>query len=192
MEVFSLKMSEDMTKEKGEADESSLTLEEIFASMERPLLAYVYHLMNDRDEAQDIVQESFLRLHQHFDEVRQPSAWLYRTSRNLAFSYKRKHGKVVPFSPIVGEDDSPSMEQIDEQPLPDDRTEHLESVGLAMLCLDRLAEDMRTLVKMKFVEGLSYKEMAATTGMSIGNVGYKLHHAIKLLAGEMEREGALA
>jgi RNA polymerase sigma factor (sigma-70 family) len=192
MEVFSLKMSEDMTKEKGEADESSLTLEEIFASMERPLLAYVYHLMNDRDEAQDIVQESFLRLHQHFDEVRQPSAWLYRTSRNLAFSYKRKHGKVIPFSPIVGEDDSPSMEQIDEQPLPDDRTERLESVGLAMLCLDRLAEDMRTLVKMKFVEGLSYKEMATTTGMSIGNVGYKLHHAIKLLAGEMEREGALA
>jgi RNA polymerase sigma factor (sigma-70 family) len=192
MEVFSLKMSEDMTKEKGEADESPLTLEEIFESMEGPLLAYVYHLMNDRDEAQDIVQESFLRLHQHFDEVRQPSAWLYRTSRNLAFSYKRKHGKVVPFSPIVGEDDSPSMEQIDEQPLPDDRTEHLESVGLAMLCLDRLAEDMRTLVKMKFVEGLSYKEMAATTGMSIGNVGYKLHHAIKLLAGEMEREGALA
>ena len=192
MEVFSLKMSEDMTKEKGEADESSLTLEEIFASMERPLLAYVYHLMNDRDEAQDIVQESFLRLHQHFDEVRQPSAWLYRTSRNLAFSYKRKHGKVIPFSPIVGEDDSPSMEQIDEQPLPDDRTEHLESVGLAMLCLDRLAEDMRILVQMKFVEGLSYKEMAATTGMSIGNVGYKLHHAIKLLAGEMEREGALA
>ena len=181
-----------MTKEKGEADESSLTLEEIFASMERPLLAYVYHLMNDRDEAQDIVQESFLRLHQHFDEVRQPSAWLYRTSRNLAFSYKRKHGKVIPFSPIVGEDDSPSMEQIDEQPLPDDRTERLESVGLAMLCLDRLAEDMRTLVKMKFVEGLSYKEMATTTGMSIGNVGYKLHHAIKLLAGEMEREGALA
>jgi RNA polymerase sigma-70 factor (ECF subfamily) len=192
MEVFSLKMSEDMTKEKGEADESSLTLEEIFASMERPLLAYVYHLMNDRDEAQDIVQESFLRLHQHFDEVRQPSAWLYRTSRNLAFSYKRKHGKVIPFSPIVGEDDSPSMEQIDEQPLPDDRTERLESVGLAMLCLDRLAEDMRILVQMKFVEGLSYKEMATTTGMSIGNVGYKLHHAIKLLAGEMEREGALA
>ena len=192
MEVFSLKMSEDMTKEKGEADESSLTLEEIFAAMERPLLAYVYHLMNDRDEAQDIVQESFMRLHQHFDEVRQPSAWLYRTSRNLAFSYKRKHGKVIPFSPIVGEDDSPSMEQIDEQPLPDDRTERLESVGLAMLCLDRLAEDMRTLVKMKFVEGLSYKEMATTTGMSIGNVGYKLHHAIKLLAGEMEREGALA
>ncbi|MBT4665471.1 MAG: RNA polymerase sigma factor, partial [Opitutae bacterium] len=62
---------------------------------------------------------------------------------------------------------------------------------LAMLCLDRLAEDMRALVKMKFVEGLSYKEMASATGMSIGNIGYKLHHAIKFLAGEMEREGAL-
>ncbi len=80
---------------------------------------------------------------------------------------------------------------MDEQPLPDDRAERLESVGLAMLCLDRPAEDMRTLVKTKFVEGLPYKEMATTTGMSIGNVGYKLHHAITYFAGEMEREGAL-
>ena len=72
MEAFSLKMSEDMTKEKGEADESPLTLEELFASMEGPLLAYVYHLMNDRDEAQDIVQDhkkrgrGFFRLFSRF------------------------------------------------------------------------------------------------------------------------------
>ena len=182
-------MSEDMTKEKGEADESPLTLEELFASMEGPLLAYVYHLMNDRDEAQDVVQESFLRLHRHFDEVRQPRAWLYRTARNLAFSYKRKHGKVVPFSPVAEE--GPSYEPVDEEPLPDAHIERLESVGLAMLCLDRLAEDLRALVNMKFVDGLSYKEMASRTGMSIGNVGYKLHHAIKYLALEMKREGAL-
>ena len=45
------------------------------------------------------------------------------------------------------------------------------------------------LINMKFVEELSYKEMAAKTGLSVGNVGYKLHHAIKFLADEMESEG---
>ena len=95
----------------------------------------------------------------------------------------------MPFSPVAEE--GPSYEPVDEEPLPDAHIERLESVGLAMLCLDRLAEDLRALVNMKFVDGLSYKEMASRTGMSIGNVGYKLHHAIKYLALEMKREGAL-
>ena len=182
-------LSMDETTTAGEADERPPSLSDLFVAMEGPLLAYANQLMNDRDEAQDVVQESFLRLHRHFDEVRQPRAWLYRTARNLAFSYKRKHGKVVPFSPVTEE--GPSYELVDEEPLPDARIERLESVGLAMLCLDRLAEDVRALVNMKFVDGLSYKEMASRTGTSIGNVGYKLHHAIKFLALEMKREGAL-
>ncbi len=189
--VSSLRMSEEVTAEKSDASETPPSLEELFVSMEGPLLSYVYQLMNDKDEARDVVQECFLRLHKHFDEVRQPRAWLYRTARNLSFSHRRKHGKVVPFSPTAGTEEGPSFELKDEQPLPDARIERMEAVGMAMLCLERLAEDSRELVKMKFVEGLSYKDMAARTGMTIGNVGYKLHHAIKFLALEMEREGAL-
>ena len=191
MQVFTLRTSGEVTTEKSEADENPSTLADLFTVMEGPLLAYVNRLMNDREEAQDVVQESFLRLHRHFDEVRQPKAWLYRTARNLSFSHKRKHGKVIPFSPIAGKDEEgPTLEVPDEEPLPDARIERLESVGMAMLCLERLAEDVRDLVRMKFVEGLSYKDMSARTGMTVGNVGYKLHHAIKFLALEMKREGA--
>ena len=62
---------------------------------------------------------------------------------------------------------------------------------MAMLCLDRLKENARELIQLKFVENLSYKEIAKRTGLSVGNVGYKLHHAIKFLAAELKKEGIL-
>lgn len=187
MESQTLRMPES-TIEASEADGSSPTLSELFVAMEGPLLAYATKLMNDRSEAQDLVQEAFVRLHGHFDEVRLPKAWLYRTVRNLAFNHKRKHGRVIPFDPS-GQDEGYSREPTDEEMLPDERIERMEAVGMLMICLDRLEEDVKALVRMKFVEELSYKEMAVRTGLSVGNVGYKLHHAIKFLADEMKSEG---
>ena len=187
MESQTLRMPES-TIGTGEANESSPTLSELFVAMEGPLLAYAGKLMNDRNEAQDLVQEAFVRLHNHFDEVRQPKAWLYRTIRNLAFNHKRKHRRVIPFDPS-GQEEGYSREPVDEETLPDERIERMEAVGMMMLCLDRLEEEVQLLVRMKFMEELSYKEMSSRTGLSVGNVGYKLHHAIKFLADEMKSEG---
>jgi RNA polymerase sigma factor (sigma-70 family) len=187
MESQTLKMPES-TIQTGGASEESPTLSELFVAMEGPLLAYATKLMHSRNDAQDIVQESFVRLHGHFDEVRQPKAWLYRTVRNLAFNHKRKHGRVIHFDPS-GQDEGYSREPADEDVLPDERIERMEAVGMLMICMDRLEEDVKELVRMKFVEELSYKEMAVRTGLNVGNVGYKLHHAIKFLANEMESEG---
>ena len=178
----------DSTTKMDEASEGTPSLSELFVAMEGPLLGYASQLMNDRNEAQDLVQEAFLRLHRHFDEVRQPKAWLYRTVRNLAFNHKRKHRRIIPFDPSA-KAEGPAQEPSDEETLPDERIERMEAVGMLMLCLDRLADDVKALVKMKFVEELSYKEMSSRTGLSVGNVGYKLHHAIKFLADEMESEG---
>ena len=187
MESQTLRMPKP-TIEANEADDTSPTLSELFVAMEGPLLAYATNLMKDRYDAQDLVQEAFVRLHNHFDEVRQPKAWLYRTVRNLAFNHKRKHGRMITFDPS-GQDEGYSREPIDEDILPDERIERMEAVGMLMLCMDRLDDEVKALVRMKFVEELSYKEMAVRTGLSIGNVGYKLHHAIKFLADEMESEG---
>ncbi|MFP6899624.1 MAG: sigma factor, partial [Opitutales bacterium] len=119
MESLTLRMPES-TITKAEAEEDTPTLADLFASMEGPLLAYGYQLMNDRDEAQDLLQEAFLRLHRCFDKVRRPQAWLYRTVRNLAFNHKRKHGNIIPFDPTGGEA-GPSRETVDEATLPNAR-----------------------------------------------------------------------
>ena len=103
--------------EANEADDTPPTLSELFVAMEGPLLAYATNLMKDRYDAQDLVQEAFVRLHKHFDEVRQPKAWLYRTVRNLAFNHKRKHGRMITFDPS-GQEEGYSREPTDEDVLP--------------------------------------------------------------------------
>ena len=176
-------------------------LEELFHDLEAPLLAYATRLTRHAESAQDCVQEAFLRLHPRLlaGEVREPSAWLYRTVHNLAVTGLRQSSKIVSFdAPATGaeNDASPRTESdlafADPAPLPDAEVERLETAGLARLVFDRLRRiDPRAgeIVRLKFYEELSYKEIAERTGLNVGHVGYILHHALKNLATELTRSG---
>jgi len=170
------------------------TLKELFEELEGPLLLYARKLVQNADTAQDLVQDAFIRLHPRISEVQQPKPWLYRTVHNLAMNHHRKFRRVLPFRHEGDESESQGVtpgvaEPVDEAPLPDEQIEHLENVGLAMLCLNTLDEMAKTIVQLKFVEELSYKEISSQTGLTVSNVGYKLHHALKHLAFELERNG---
>src|SRR5207302_6544482 len=78
------------------AEPGNETIEELFAALESPLLAYAIRLADQRGPAEDIVQEAFMKLHAQFDEVREPRKWLYRTVHNLALNHRRAANKIVP------------------------------------------------------------------------------------------------
>ena len=178
-------------EESGAAPES---IEELFSSLESPLLAYALRLLGDRESAQDIVQESFMRLHAQFSAVREPRRWLYRTAHNLAINHLRQSSRVIPLEPIPAdpsEDTPPSrlQPQSDPDSLPDAQIIRLEGIGLVHLSLATLDPRSREVVRLKFEEGLSYKEIAEKTGLGTGHVGYLLHHALKALGSELARTG---
>ena len=147
-------------------------------------------LVGERGLAEDIVQESFMKLHSHFAEVREPRRWLYRTAHNLSLNQRRATGKIIPFDPGEGEGSAPA-ETSDPQPLPDEQIARLEGIGLVRLSLGSLDERSRELIRLKFHENLSYKEMSTRTGLTVGHVGYLLHHAIKTVADELAKNGML-
>jgi RNA polymerase sigma factor (sigma-70 family) len=164
------------------------TIEELFAALESPLLSYALRLVGERGLAEDIVQETFMRLHSHFAEVREPRRWLYRTAHNLALNQRRATNKIIPLDP--GESEGiRQAETYDPQPLPDEQIARLEGIGLVRLSLESLDERSRELIRLKFHENLSYKEISARTGLKIGHVGYLLHHAIKAIADELAKNG---
>jgi RNA polymerase sigma factor (sigma-70 family) len=167
----------------------SETIEELFEALESSLLGYALRLVGERGLAEDIVQEAFMRLHEHFAEVRQPRRWLYRTAHNLALNAQRAAAKIVALDPDDGGRGSPSAESADPQPLPDEQIVRLEGIGLVRLSLESLDERSRELIRLKFHENLSYKEMSARTGLGVGHVGYLLHHAIKAIAEELAKNG---
>lgn len=166
-------------------------MEELFAALESPLLSYALRLTGELAAAEDTVQDAFMKLHAQFNEVREPRRWLYRTVHNLALNQRRQAGKIVALEVNTRDSSLPAPESPDPQPLPDEQIVRSEGIGLVRLTLETLDDRSRELVRLKFTENLSYKEIAARTGLKIGHVGYLLHHALKTMAEELARNGVV-
>jgi len=167
------------------------SIEELFAALESPLLSYAVRLIGEPASAEDIVQEAFMKLHAQFAEVREPRRWLYRTVHNLALNQRRQCGRIVPLHKPVLEGAPQPPETADPAPLPDEQIARWEGIGLVRLGLETLDARSRELVRLKFNENLSYKDISARTGLTVGHVGYLLHHAIKAIAAELARNGVV-
>jgi RNA polymerase sigma-70 factor (ECF subfamily) len=167
------------------------TIEELFEALESPLLSYALRLAGDPGVAEDIVQDAFMRLHAQFNDVREPRRWLYRTVHNLALNHRRQAVKIVALTPPAADVPAAANDTADPQPLPDEQIARWEGIGLVRLSLESLDDRSRELIRLKFNEELSYKEISARTGLNIGHVGYLLHHALKGIADELARNGVV-
>jgi RNA polymerase sigma-70 factor (ECF subfamily) len=143
-------------------------------------------MVRDGEQAQEIVQEAFVRLHGSYAEVVAPRPWLYRTVFNLAMTHHRERQKVVPvgFSP----EETPGAET-PTSPAPDERLVRMEAVAQARACVEELDDRSQQLVRLRFEDGLSYKQMSERTGLTVTNVGYILHTSLKKLATALKRSG---
>ena len=165
------------------------TIEELFTALESPLLNYALRLAGELSVAEDIVQEAFMKLHAQFKEVREPRRWLYRTVHNLALNHRRDAGKIISLDAKAGEGET--NDAADPQPLPDEQIARLEGIGLVRLGMEVLDERSREVLRLKFTENLSYKEISARTGLKMGHVGYLIHHALKAMAEELSKNGVI-
>jgi RNA polymerase sigma-70 factor (ECF subfamily) len=161
--------------------EDKPTLRQVFATEESSLLRYAHGLVGQRETAQDLVQEAFLKLHAHWQDVANPRAWLFRSIRNLALNHLRDHRRETTT-------DS-SHEWQSDAPDPEQALGRLEAIGTLQLLVAELDPADRTLISLKYHENLKYEQISQRTGLSVGNVGYKLHHALKNLADSLRRLG---
>lgn len=156
------------------------SLRQVFEAEESPLLRFAHGMVGRREVAEDLVQDAFLRLHSHWDEVANPKAWLYRSVRNLALNHLRDHKRET---------------LVDEAPEWDPAAGHgdplgrLEAAGAVRLLLAELRDEDRALLQLKYQEDLRYDQISLRTGLSVGNVGYKLHHLLKSLGESLRRMG---
>ena len=163
---------------------SELTLQSLFDSEESSLLRYAFSLVGRRAVAEEIVQEVFLQLHMHWDEVDSPRAWLFRTVRNRAYNHVRDNKRE-----ILCDDDGNSQYSVAEDHSPDALLVHMEAIRALRESLEELDESDRQLVNLKYFNDLKYRDISAEIGLNIGNVGYRLHHILKELADKLRKLG---
>lgn len=156
------------------------TLVSLFEAEESPLLRFALGQVGRRQVAEELVQEAFLRLHPLWEQVENPRAWLYRTVRNLALNYLRDHRR---------EDGGEAPEKAAEDAPPDQALGRMEAVGTVRMLIAEMEPADRDLIHLKYHEDLKYGEISRRTGLSVGNVGYRLHHLLKGLADALRRAG---
>jgi RNA polymerase sigma-70 factor (ECF subfamily) len=157
------------------------------------LLNFIYRTVGDRDRAEDLVQEVFIRVYRHlhrFDRSKKFSTWVYTIASNLAKNELRNRSRspLVLFQTIQGssdEEDRP-LQFEDSTSRPDDlyRKRHLRE--LVEQTVAQLPEHHRQVFVLRELEGRSYEEIAEITDCNLGTVKSRLNRARTAFAAIIE------
>jgi RNA polymerase sigma-70 factor (ECF subfamily) len=152
-------------------------IEQALADYESPLIGYAMGFLHDLDRARDVVQDTFIRLcRQDVDKVRDGlKSWLFTVCRNRALDILRKESRMKPL------DDDYQKRALSNLAAPDSAVDFNERIDQVMVYMERLPENQRSVILMKFRDGMSYKEISEATGLSGGNVGFLIHTGINRL-----------
>ena len=165
-----------------EGDHSAFA--ELVERYQTRLLNFIYRTTGDRERAEDLVQETFIRVYRHlhrFDQTKKFSTWIYTIASNLAKNELRNRSRnpLVLFQALrrTWDADQRPLEWEDNTYRPDDlfRKRHLRRTVEAAVA--ELPEHHRTVFVLREVEGKTYEEIAEITGCNLGTVKSRLNRA---------------
>ncbi len=152
-------------------------IEHAMSDFESSLIGYAATILNDSDRARDVVQDTFIRLCQQDVAKVQDNlkSWLFTVCRNRALDVLRKDKRTQPLEEIRWKKIAgPDLQ-------PDEQTDLEERLSRVMKLLDRLSDNQREVILLKFQQGLSYQEIQKITGLKSGNIGFLIHTGLKRL-----------
>lgn len=173
-------MSPDTPSARVTAEETPVFLTDMIAEHQAPLLRYATRLLHDPDRARDVVQDTFVKL------MAQPPGslnghaveWLFTVCRHRALDVLRKDSRLRPLAPLQSE------RLTTPEPRPGHTLEQAETRTAVLASLARLPPHQQEVVRLKFQDGFSYKQIAGITGLSVTNVGFLIHTAVTRLRTE--------
>jgi RNA polymerase sigma-70 factor (ECF subfamily) len=150
---------------------------------ERPLLHYCLRVVGEIESARDVVQDAFLRLieQERSDVEDHVAEWLFRVCRNRCLDILRKERRMSQHDPA------------DERPeRAGDARNESRSASIARMIdlIDALPARQQELIRLRFMGGLSYREISTVTQLTVTNVGFLLHTAIKTLRATLAEPAA--
>src|SRR6476646_3263402 len=145
------------------------------------LLNFIYRTIGDREKAEDLVQEVFIRVYRHlhrFDRSKKFSTWAYTIASNLAKNELRNRSRnpLVLFQAMQKnnqEDDRP-VEFEDPASRPDDMYHRRHLPQIVEETVAKLPEHHRNVFVLRELEGKSYEEIAEITDCNLGTVKSRL------------------
>ena len=156
--------------------EKSRWVAEALELHERSLLRYARWILSDLESAREVVQETFLRLCKE-DPARVDghlAQWLFTVCRNLAFDARKKEARMTP----LGDTEIAITPDLDAR----------RRVSQILQVVETLPKNQREVIYLKFQCDLSYKEISDVTKLSVSNVGFLIHSAVRAIRKQMLSE----
>lgn len=163
-----------------QGDESAF--ETLILSCSKKAYNIAFRYLRNEEDAQDAVQESFIKLYRHlasFNFNSKFDTWFYRIVVNVCNDILRKR-KVQQdtFHPLEYAGDREYHPEIkDKLPTPEERALIEEERRLLLNCIDKLADDHREMIVLRDMNGFSYEEIAEIADCSIGTVKSRISRA---------------
>lgn len=153
-------------------------VQEAMEQHQSTLIRYARQILHDGDQARDAVQEAFIKLCKESPDTIADHLlpWLFRVVRNQCLNMLRKDKRMSHIDDL----DTLNIQANQIQSHPRDQRKREDITSLFEL-VDTLPAKQRELVLLKFQQDFSYQEISDVTGLSVSNVGYILHNAIRSL-----------
>jgi RNA polymerase sigma-70 factor (ECF subfamily) len=179
-------------------DTCELEFQKIYATFQPKILRYLSRLV-DEDEAEDLAQEVFVKVHRALDNFRgecRLSTWVYRIATNAAFdklrnpSYQRGSvtsylGDLLEREEGLVEDQAICSEE--KMPLIEQQVVRTEMNECLQRFIEKLPDDYRTVLVLSDLEELTNNAIAEILGVSLNTVKIRLHRARMRLKGELQK-----
>lgn len=155
------------------------------------LYNFVYRFVSDRETAEDIVQETFLRCMRHkhqFPNIEQVRTWLYTIAGNLAKTElrRRKRWHWIPIGPSPDDEERTSFfEPVDRGLMPGETTDADTVRSSVVDAIGYLPEEFREAVELRELAGLSYDDIAKIIDCPVGTVKSRVNRGRQRLQKEL-------
>jgi RNA polymerase sigma-70 factor (ECF subfamily) len=171
--------------------------DEIYEAYASRVLNLAYRLTGDEEAARDLTQEIFIKVYQHLDSFEQRSeifTWIYRIAVNHVTNYIKKEKRRRWFNildrrlpEVLGD---AGNEQVFDAPSPEPtaqrKLEDAERARVVWEAVRSLPSEYRVPLVLYHYDGMSYKDIAETLGLSLSAVETRIHRAKKKLVPKLE------
>lgn len=175
---------------------SSAALEELQRLYSNRLYRRILSITRNREDAEDALQDTFMRAFLRFDSFRERShvsTWLTRIAINSALIVirrrRRAYAEVSLTAPPKPEANFPEFEVRDSAPTPEEVCDLKQRFDKMFSAIERLDPTLRNAIALQITRECSLKEMARTLGLSVPAVKARLHRARKKLAKQFDHRG---
>lgn len=152
----------------------------IYEAFAHKILNFVYRMINSKEEAEDITQETFIAVYQKLGTLRDSDKfepWLFRIARN--FIYQKYRMRVPPAVPIDAPDEDGRLKTqlVDSRKNPDEAFQSQELEDVITNVIEKLPEKYREVFVLSAIQNLSYQEISDIVGRSLASVKTDIHRA---------------